>query len=130
MSIGSFLFNFNNFLMGNPATAENFYVSVLFILTWAGFTLFSRKSYKMLTYILVYWALVFIASCLGCIVLSFDSNLGILHDIALMLGILFWPQMYGLTYLLPQGIITLLVQLPIALAFIVYCNWYKNHRPQ
>ena len=131
ITIYAFSFNFEKALKGN-ATIENFYISIIFILIWAGFALCSRKFPNMLIYILVYWLFVFITFCLICIMFPFDSYVGKLHDIALVLYILLGPQMFGLTYFLPKEIIFYIINALIALAFIAYCiinirlNWYKN----
>lgn len=119
--IGSMFLNFQEFLMGSPATVKNLIVTFAYITIWILVLATSTKSNNrgIPTYYYVFWLLtLFLAILTGYVNVT-----GAQVDWALPLAILLLGQWYGIDFLtgsfLSTSIITAFISLVMLIAAVV-----------
>ena len=113
-----FGFSFTEMFYG-AATIAHLLVSLLFILVWLGLAILARQSAKILEYIGVFWAFIFLTFLASCLLEYVYAFIPILHELGVILLVIFYPPFFGLTYFVGDASLFPAILL-LAAAFLVY----------
>lgn len=109
--------NFQEFLMGSPATAKNLIVTLVYFAIWIFIFILAVKSgnHKLLKYYSAFWLL----TLLFAIITGFVNVTGLNANWAIPFVILFLTQWYGVELLVDHFLITSIIIATLSLMMCI-----------
>jgi hypothetical protein len=115
--IGGMVLNFQEFLMGSPATLKSVIVTTAYILIWILLLMIGikNKDSVVMKYYSVFWVLTMFTSLITAFVNVADANIGFVNIfVILLLG-----QWYGIKFIVGSYLTTLIIIAIISLIMII-----------
>lgn len=116
-AIGGMVLNFQEFLMGNPATIKNLIVTLVYVAIWVLVLTISikNKNRGIMKYCFVFWIITLFLS----ILMGYVNGTGAQVDWVLPFAILLLGQWYGINFFVGSFLTTSIIMAVISLVMVI-----------
>ncbi|MFN7253185.1 MAG: hypothetical protein ACK4M9_20795 [Anaerobacillus sp.] len=123
--IGGMVLNFNEFLMGSPATIKNVIVTCAYILFWILILIIGikNKDSGVMKYCSIFWMLTLLTALITGYVNVTDANI----DFVIIFVILLLGQWYGIKFIVGSFLTASIIIAVISLIMFIISDTYYTH---